>query len=133
MNPERPQNSAGALLGSVISHLTTLVRKEILLARAEVGEQVNRAAGALGLMALAGIFLTSALTVLAGAIVVALSAAGLTPGWAAALVGGLFFVVAAALMVRGRTMLRGVTLVPTRTATALSDDFDILKENLNDR
>lgn len=133
MTQQRPTNTAGALLSGVIAHVTTLVRKEILLARAEVGAQVKRAAGALGLLALAAVVMVCGLTVLAGAAVAALMTAGLSPALAATLVGGALVIVAGALILRGRAVLRDVTLVPDRAATTLADDFDILKETLNDR
>lgn len=132
MTPHTPPNSAGAVLASVIAHLTTLVRKEILLARVEIGEQIDRAARAIAILTLAAILLICGLVVLAGAAVAALTAAGLSAGWAAALVAGVVLTVAVALILRGRAMLRTVTLVPSQTVTALSDDFDTLKESFHD-
>ncbi len=65
--------SAAGLLSDAIAHMSSLVRKEVDLARAEVSENVSRAGVAIGLLAGALVLALTALNVLAAALVAGLA------------------------------------------------------------
>ena len=79
--------SASSLLGDLVSQVTELFRKEIMLLRAELGEKATQAVTACGLIVAAVVLALTALNVLAAALVVALENLGIPGGWAALIVG----------------------------------------------
>ncbi|NDW34286.1 phage holin family protein [Salipiger sp. PrR007] len=80
------------LVSNIIAHVTTLVRKEMELARAELGENLNGAATAVGVIVAGVVFTLVGLNVIAAALVAALTAAGIHPFWSAVIVGGVALV-----------------------------------------
>ena len=91
MNESEPRSAQGAatLLTDAISHVTSLVRSEMDLARAEIDQNLRRAATALGMIVAGGVAALTALGVLAAAIVAGLTEAGLEPGSSAQACGRL--------------------------------------------
>src|SRR5689334_17841654 len=93
---EERERSAGEILRDLARDLQELLRSEVRLAKAEVGEQVDRAKGAAGMIggaAVAGL--------MAGMCIVATCIAALAlvmPVWLAALIMGVLLGAAAALM-----------------------------------
>jgi hypothetical protein len=120
--------SAAGLLSDAIAHMSSLVRKEVDLARAEVSENVNRAAVAIGLLAAALVIALTALNVLAAALVAGLADWGLGAGWAALLVGVVLAVVALALAMKAKNDLKLTNIAPSRTAKNVQRDAQALKE-----
>ena len=131
---QRPQDanrSVPELVTSALSQVTTLFRKEVQLARAEMGEKFGQAASAIPQLG-AGVAL------LHGALLLLLLAAAagiarllhMAPGWGMAIVG-----VAAALagwlLVRaGLSQLKAGNLMPERTAEQLARDAQVAKEQV---
>ena len=110
-------SSVGDLLGEISSDLTTLVRQEIELAKAEVRQSVSRASkggGMLGGAAFGGymvmLFLSIALWWGLGN--------KLGRGWSGLVVAGIWAVIAIVLAVLGRAQLKAVTGLPKTTQTA---------------
>ena len=106
--------SLGDLISDVTQDLSTLLRQELELAKAELQQSAARAGRGAGLLGGAGVagyfvllFLSIALWWLIGA------ATGL--GWAALLVAVIWAVIAAILAITGRNALKSVRGVP-RTA-----------------
>ena len=120
--------SAGDLLSDAISHMSSLVRKEMDLARAEVSENANRAAVAIGLLAGALVIALTALNVLAAALVAGLAEWGLEPGWASLVVGLVLAVIALAMALKARSDLKLANIAPSRTAKNVQRDAQALKE-----
>ncbi|CTQ48182.1 phage holin family protein [Jannaschia donghaensis] len=118
------------LIGDVLTHVATLVRKEFDLARTEMSENLNRAAVAVGLLVGALIVALVALNVLAGALVAGVTRLGLEPGWSALLVGVIFAAVAGGMVAKGVRDLKLVSLAPTRTAKNVRRDAEAVKETL---
>jgi len=124
--PEVSGRSVGELVGEVTQGLTTLMRQELELAKAEVKQEAataGKAAGMLGGAALAGwmtaLFLSIALWwALAN---------GMDEGWAALIVAGIWAVAAAILASVGRSRLRKVNPKPERTMQTLKEVPDALK------
>jgi hypothetical protein len=122
---ERTQ-SVGELLGDVTRDMSTLVRQEIALAKAELREEASQAGKAGGMFAGAG--LAGFLTVLF------VSYAGwwglsnvMDQSWAALIVAGVWAVIAAILVAVGRTKLRQLRAVLPRTQQTARQMPDALR------
>ena len=128
---ELERKSSSSLVADALHSVSSLVRKEVDLARAEINENVSRAATAIGLLVGAAIVALVALNVLAAALVAAVANAGIAPGWAAVIVGGIFGLIAFAMMAKGTNDLKLTSLAPTRTAKKVKRDAETLKESYN--
>jgi hypothetical protein len=111
-------DSIGALVGDITRDLSTLMRQEVALAKAEAKQsatQAGKGAGMLGGAALAGWFTLLFLSV---ALWWALGQTDIGLGWAAVIVALLWAVVAAVLAVVGRSQLQKVRGMPYTVDTA---------------
>ncbi len=125
-----PQDrSAPALIGDLISHVTELFRKEMMLLRAELNEKGNQVITAAGMIAGALVLAITALNVLAAALVAAL-AEFMDGGWAALIVGVVLAAIAYFLASSGMKNLKTANLTPRRTAESLSKDATMAKERV---
>jgi len=109
--------STGQLIASIRDDVSTLVRDEVELAKAELRESATRAGvgGALGLAAAYLAMLASiALVIAAG---YGLTALGLHAGWAFLIVGGVLLLIAALLVLIARGRFAKVS-GPKRTQRA---------------
>lgn len=131
MNTQTPDTTAN-LIGEAMAHLSSLVRKEVDLARAEVNQNISRAGTAIGLLAAAFVASIVALNVLTAAIVAGLAEAGMTPGWAALLVGVVLAVIAAVLASKGANDLKVSSIAPSRTVENIKRDANTMKGAVND-
>lgn len=122
--------SATSLITDALTHMSSLVRKEVDLARAEISENASRAMVAIGLLVGAVVMALVALIVLAGALTAAIAELGVEEGWAALIVAVLFAVIAAIMASKGANDLKATSLAPTRTAENLRKDRDAVKESL---
>jgi hypothetical protein len=124
-----PNNkSAAGLLSDAIAHMSSLVRKEVDLARAEVSENMSRAGVAIGLLAGALVIALTALNVLAAALVAGLAETDLGPGWSALIVGLVLGAIALFLALKAKNDLKLSNIAPTRTAKNVQRDAQALKE-----
>ena len=119
--------SLGDLISEVTQDLSTLMRQELELAKAELQQSASRAgkgAGMLGGAAVAGyfvlLFLSVALWWAIG------SATGL--GWSAVIVAVIWGIIAAVLYTAGRNSLKAVRGIP-KTADTVKKIPDALKGN----
>jgi drug/metabolite transporter (DMT)-like permease len=124
------ERSLKELLADLTNSVTTLFRKEIELARAELAEKFSDAGIAVGSLAAGGILALAALIVLLQALVIALTELGLAPGWASLVVGGVVAIIAFALIYKGMHDLKASNLAPTRTVEALKRDAHMVKEQV---
>jgi len=118
--------SVGQLIRDVAEDVTTLVRQEIALAKAETKQELTKsgkAGAAFGGAGLAGwitlVFLSLAVMFGLGAVI--------PLGWAALIVAVVWAVVGAALAAYGRTRMRAVNPVPTRTVETVKEDVAWIK------
>ncbi|KIN65854.1 DUF1469 domain containing protein [Sulfitobacter noctilucae] len=125
--------SAGGLLNDALAHVSSLVRSEVDLARAEVNENLKSAGAAIGLIVGAVVVALSALNVLTAALVAALAEAGLEAGWAALIVGVLLALVAYGMANKGTNDLKLSSLAPSRTAKNVKRDAEAVKEVYDDK
>ncbi|WP_298429881.1 phage holin family protein [uncultured Jannaschia sp.] len=120
--------SATGIIGDVLGHVSSLIRKEVDLARAEINDNLSRAGIAIGLLVGALVIALVALNVLAAALVAAITELGLDAGWSALIVGGLLAVVAFAMVAKGINDLKLSSLAPTRTVKNVRRDAEAVKE-----
>ena len=125
--------SAGSLLTEALSHVSSLMRKEVDLARAEVNENLKHAGVAIGLIVGAVVVAITALNVLSAALVAALTEAGIAAGWSAVIVGVLLAIVAYVMVQKGTNDLKLSSLAPTRTAKNVKRDAATMKEIYDDK
>jgi hypothetical protein len=121
------QQSVGRLVSQATEQLSTLVRQEMALAKAELAEKGKRAGFGGGLLGAAGAFGYAGLLALAGTGVAALWL--VLPLWAAALiVTAVLFVIAAVLGLAGRAQLRRATPpAPSRALDSVKADVEEIK------
>jgi len=119
---DAPQEAKGIgeLIGEIADDLSTLVRQEIALAKAELKQEAGKAGGAAGMFGGAGVAGLLVAVFASLTLMFALDAV-LPIGWAAFLVTVLWAVVGAVLYARGRDSLRSVK-APTQTIESLKED-----------
>ena len=122
MPPAAPDTSAsiGELVGQVSRDLSTLMRQELALAKAELKQEAaktGKAAGMFGGAGFAGymVLLFASIALWWGLTEVMAS------GWAALIVAAIWAVIGAVLYTTGRREMRQVHPVPPRTAETLQE------------
>lgn len=118
--------SPGELASAVAKDMSTLVRQEVALAKAELQQEAKTAgaaAGAFGGAGFAGYF-----------VLVFLSLAGMyaldsvmPTGWAALIVAGVWAAIAAVLALVGRSKLKNFNPKPERTIETVKEDVQWAK------
>jgi hypothetical protein len=111
------QRSFGELIGEVAQDLSTLVRQEMDLAKAELRQEAGKAGRAAGAFGAAGVAGHMVLLFLSFALWWAL-ANGMDEGWAALIVAAVWAVAAAVLFAMARAQLRRVRGLTRTTETA---------------
>jgi hypothetical protein len=124
--PEVSGRSVGELISEVTTDLTTLMRQELDLAKAEVKQEVTTAGKAAGMLGAAGFAGYMVALFLSIALWWALANA-MDEGWAALVVAAVWGVIAAVLTVVGRSRMREVNPKPERTVQTLQQVPDALK------
>jgi hypothetical protein len=118
--------SVGDLVGQVAQDLSTLMRQELDLAKAEVKQEAVKAgksAGMLGAAAFAGY-----MVLLFGSIAAWWGLANvMAKGWAALIVTGIWAVIGAVLFARGRSQMKQVNPKPEQTVETVKELPDALK------
>ena len=120
--------SVPELLSDLSGNVSTLMRKEIQLARAETSEKIGQATVSVGSILGGAILALAALIVLLQALVIALTNAGIPAGWSALIVGVIVAVIAYALIQKGTSDLKANNLAPERTIDSLKQNAQTLKE-----
>jgi Putative Actinobacterial Holin-X, holin superfamily III len=126
----RDERSLGDLFSDLSRETTTLVRKEVQLAKAELTQSATEAARGIGMLVAGGAVAYAGLLFLLLAIVFGLIEAGWDP-WVSALVVGLVVVaVGAVLVLRARESLKPANLAPQKTVETLKEDAEWAKEQI---
>lgn len=122
--------SVGELLGDLTRELSTLVRKEVQLAKTEISEKLSAAIRGSILLVVAAAFGLFALQALLATAVLAL--ATIVSAWLAALiVGGVLLVIAGICAFIGIGKLKqGADVVPHKTVETLQADVKWAKEQI---
>jgi uncharacterized membrane protein YqjE len=116
------------LMVRLVDDVSTLVRKEIELARAESSEKVNEVATGFISIGAGLLVAVIALIVLVEAVVAAL-AEFMAPGWAALIVGVVLALIAFALVQKGSSNLSSQNLALPRTQASLRRDKETVMES----
>ena len=119
---DKSQENTGNLISDVLGHVSSLIRSEVDLARAEVDQNLHRAGAAIGMLVAAVVIALTALNVLTAAIVAGLTEAGLEPGWSALIVGVALAIIAYVLINKGVNDLKISSIAPSRTAENVKRD-----------
>ena len=110
--------SVGGLISDISNDLSTLMRQEVALAKAEVKQSATTAGKGAGMLAGAGVAGHFVLLFLSLALWMALAELFDSLGWAAVVVAVLWGIVAAVLAALGRKQLKQVEGAPRTTETA---------------
>jgi Putative Actinobacterial Holin-X, holin superfamily III len=138
MDPSPQSRSLGSLFAALSRQLSTLFRRELALARAELSEKVREAGSGLALLAAGGMIILIGLFFIVQAVVFGIVA--LLDIWLPAeiavwlgplLVGLTAVLVGWALLSSGRGKLSAETLAMQRTADSLREDTALAKEHLS--
>lgn len=119
-------SSVGELLSNVMTDVSTLVRQEVELAKAELKTEAGKAAKGAGMFGGAGFAGYMVLLFLSVALWQGLENV-MDGGWAALIVAALWVVVGAVLFVTGRSEFRRINPKPERTVETLHRVPDALK------
>lgn len=130
MEARRDERSLGELFGDLSRQLSTLVRQEIQLARAEVTTRVGTAGRGAAMVGIGGALGYAGLFGLLAAVVLLLVDAGVSPWLAALIVGLVTAAIGAALAARGRQEIARTDLTPHRTIETIRDDTAWAKEQI---
>jgi hypothetical protein len=126
VGPDVSDRSVGELVHEVTGDLTTLMRKELELAKAEVKQEVSTAGKAAGMLGAAG--LAGYMVALFASIALFWALAnGMDEAWAALIVTAIWAVIGAVLFTMGRKRLKTVSPKPERTVQTLKEVPDALK------
>ena len=138
MDPSPQSRSLGSLFTALSRQLSTLFRRELALARAELSEKVREAGSGLALLTAGGMIILIGLFFIVQAVVFGIVA--LLDLWLPAeiavwlgplLVGLAAVLVGWALLSSGRRKLSAETLAMQRTADSLREDTALAKEHLS--
>jgi len=127
--PAPNQRSVPEIIGDLFSQLTTLLRKETQLARAEMSENMASLGRALGLMIGGAAILIPALVILLQAGVAALTDQyHLASYWSALIVGGAVLIIGIIVLLVGMSRLKLETIIPSKTVHQLRQDASVAKQ-----
>ena len=123
-NNDLRDRGTGELLKELSDHTTTLVRKEIELAKAELGEKGKKAGQGAGMFGGAGVFGLFAFAALTTAIIAALDSA--MELWLAALIVAVVYgAIAGVLALQGRTKVQEAgPPVPEQATESVKEDVE---------
>jgi uncharacterized membrane protein YqjE len=126
-NNDLREHGTGELLKELSDHTTTLVRKEIELAKAELGEKGKKAGQGAGMFGGAGLFGVLAFGALTTCIIVALDSA--MELWLAALIVAVVYgAIAAVLALQGRNKVQEAgPPVPEQATESVKEDVQWAK------
>ena len=120
-NSTMTEPSLGELVGQATKDLSTLVRKEVELAKTELSVEVGKAGKGAGMFGGAGVAGLYGLGFLSLAAMFGLGAV-MPLGWAALIVAALYLVGAAILAATGKKAFSQVKPKPERTIKTLKED-----------
>lgn len=120
----------GELVSTMTSEMSTLVRQEIELAKAELKQEAAKAAKGAGMLGAAA--LAALMTVMLLSFAAAWGLAVVIPRGFAFLVVGLLWAAAAAILgLRGKVVVSSVKPVPPQTVETLKEDVEWAKAQKN--
>src|SRR5918998_5764975 len=107
-----------SLIGDALRETSDLARKEMMLFRTELSENVKTLLIGVGMMAAAGIFVVAALILFTEALVKWLATIVGSEALSALIVGAVMAAVAVGLVLYGRSTMSAASLAPTRSVNS---------------
>jgi drug/metabolite transporter (DMT)-like permease len=130
MQERQESRGIGDLLGDLGRQVSTLVRKEIDLARVEVTSSLGRASRGAAMAGIGGALLYAGVLTLLAAVVLGLIEAGMD-GWLAALVVGVVaLAIGGVVLMTGMKQVQTTNLAPTQTAETIQENVEFVKETI---
>lgn len=127
MERQREEPSLGELFSRLASDTSTLVRKEVDLARTEMVQKATAAGRDVGMLGAGGAVAYAGFLALLAALIIGLGY--LIPVWLSALIVGVLVVGVGALLIqRGLSALKRLNPVPEQTIETLKEDVQWAKE-----
>jgi hypothetical protein len=124
--PDISNASVGELVGHVAQDLSTLMRQELELAKAEVKQEITKTGKAAGMFGAAGFAGYMVLLFASIALWWGLSNV-MDQGWAALIVTGIWAIIGAVAFVVGRRQIKAVNPKPEQTIETVKEVPDALK------
>ncbi len=121
------ERTLGQLVADATHDLSSIMRSEIALAKAEIGADAKKAGVGAGLFAVAGLFAFLALILLPIAAAYGLVAAGLSPWLSFLIVAGFLLLLAAGLALVGVGRLRKIKGKPERAIKNAQDTIAAIR------
>lgn len=121
--------SLGELFSDLSGDLSSLMRKEVQLAKTEMSENISRTVKNAILLVVAAVFVVFALFALIVAAIYGLSTV-VAPWLAALIVAGALLVIAGALAMIGLNALKKASLAPKETVRTLQEDVQWAKQQI---
>ena len=109
----------------LVGQVTTLVRKEGQLARAEISQKATRALTGMAMILLGSVLLIPALVILLQAAIMGLIDNGTDPTAAALIVGGAALLIGMVIGLIGWSWVKPTSLVPDKTIDQLKRDAQV--------
>ena len=130
MDHREENRGIGDLLGDLGRQVSTLVRKEIDLARVEVTSSVGRMSRGAAMAGAGGAILYAGLLVFLLAIVLGLIQAGVDAWLAALIVAAVVVVIGAVVTSMGVKQMQATELAPKQTAETVRENVEFVKEQI---
>jgi len=124
---DTPERTLGQLVADATHDISSIVRSEVALAKAEIGADAKKAGAGIGLFAAAGLLAFLALILLLISAAFGLVAAGLSPWLALLIVGGVLLVVGVILALVGKSSVGKIKGKPERTIKSAQDTIAAVK------
>jgi hypothetical protein len=119
----------GDLFGDLASEVSELVRKEVTLAKLEVGQKAKYVGRNIGYLVVGGAVAYAAMLAIIAAIVMLL--AKVMPHWSAALlIGGVVAIVGWLLVSKALSALQETDMTPEQTVETLKEDAAWVKQQI---
>jgi uncharacterized membrane protein YqjE len=129
-----PNRGVPDIVVDLMKEFTTLLRREVRLARAEVSEKISIVGMGLALIVVGAVLAMAGLVILLEALVAVLvEQTTLTPSAAAGIVGLAVFIIAVILTLVGVSRLKAENLAPKRTVGQLQRDAAVAKHQVTSR
>ena len=121
------ERTLGQLVADATHDVSSIMRSEIALAKAEIGADAKKAGFGAGLFAVAGVFALLALILLLIAAAYGLVAAGLAPWLSFLIVAGVLLVVGAILALVGKSSFSKIKGKPERAIKNAQDTIAAIR------
>ena len=130
MNENRAENKPlGDLFSDLAGEMSELVRKEVTLAKVEVGQKARHIGKNIGYLVVGGAVAYAAMLAIIAGIVMLLD--GVMPNWVAAIVVGVVVGIIGWLLIgKARAALQATDITPQQTVETLKEDAAWVKQQI---